>query len=61
MVERRKIYHMIIVSLKEWKWIGVVLGAWIFFKKFTRPLGFCKIYIFLFGGKAWDLVGRCVV
>jgi len=28
MVERKKINGMIVVPLKEWKWVEVVLGAW---------------------------------
>jgi hypothetical protein len=28
MVEKGKINWMIVVLLKEWKWIRIVLGAW---------------------------------
>jgi hypothetical protein len=28
MVEKRRIDWMMVVSLKEWKGVGVVLGAW---------------------------------
>jgi hypothetical protein len=28
MVERGIIDWMIVVLLKEWKWVGIVLGAW---------------------------------
>jgi hypothetical protein len=28
MMEREKINWMMVVPLKEWKWVGVVLEAW---------------------------------
>jgi hypothetical protein len=40
MVEIKRIDQMIVVYLKEGKWIGVVLGAWIFLKNSQDFLGF---------------------
>jgi hypothetical protein len=51
MMERGRIYWMIIVPLKEWKWVGVDLEAWDL-KKISQDLsGFVVQFLFYLGTK----------
>jgi hypothetical protein len=52
-VERGRVYWMFVVLLKEWKWVGIVLGAWNLRKKFKKkPFGFGSTTFYRFECKA---------
>jgi hypothetical protein len=51
MVERRKVDWMFVVLLKEWKWIGIVLGAWNFRETPQTLLGLVAQLLIGLGGE----------
>jgi hypothetical protein len=61
MVERRRIDWMIVVLLKEWKWIGIVLGAWNLKEISQDLLGFVALLFTNLGAKLgiWQANAPC--
>jgi len=61
MVERGKIDWMLMVLLKEWKWVGIILGAWNL-KEISQDLsGFVTQFFIDLGVKlgSWQADASC--